>query len=332
MKRSTSVTLRNDLTELVREIKFEDLNLTADFVAPVVSVIKDAGHYPVLDRESVMKVMETRRKNDGSFPRSEWKWSDDSYVTYEYGFEEEIDLTEALKDSEYINQEAESSELAWQGLLLGRESRVAEAMFNTTTFTGATNTDSITNGWDSAATCTPWKDIDDRAKIIRSKCALPKSALTLVTSEDNIEYMMLSAEVKGYFQYSGAYADLIKSTIKAKAAFLAGYLGIKRIVPVQSLYDTSGIGSSANIGKFWSNEYAMLCYQPEGKVTLKTQCLIKQLNWSAYSTDFVMEEYEVPERRKLVIRAREHRGIKVNTDYGFLIQHCKTTVDTVTGV
>ena len=333
MKRKSSVTLRRDLVELVEEIQFEDLNLAAEQIAPTVSVAKEAGRYPVLDRESRMKVMETRRKNDGSFPRSEWVWSDDSYITYEYGFEEPIDLTEALKDEEYIDQEEVSAELAYEGLMLGRESRVAEAVYNTTTFTGSTNTHGITNEWDDATNATPWADINTSALLIRGKAALPKSSLTLITSEDNIDFLVLTDEIKGYFQYSGQYADMLKSSIAAKAAFLAGYFGIKRVVPVISLYDTSNLASAASIGKFWSNEYAMLCYQPVGsKVGLKTQCLIKQLNWSEYSSDFIMEDYEEPSHRKMIIRAREHRGIKVNTDYGVLLTNCKTTVDSTTGI
>lgn len=332
MKRQSTVTLRNDLVTLVEEIQFEDLNLAAEIIAPTVPVSKEAGRYPVLDRESRMKVMDTRRKNDGSFPRSQWTWSDDSYLTYEHGFEEEIDLTEALRDAEYIDQEAVSAELSWQGLLLGRESRVAEALYNTTTFTGSTNTTAITNEWDDATNATPWADINSAALVIRGKCALPKSALTLITSEDNIEYAIHTDEVKGYFQYSGQYADMLKSPIAAKAAFLAGYFGIKKVIPVISLYDTSNLNSSASIGKFWSNEYAMLGYMGTGTVGMKTQCLVKQLNWSAYASDFVMEEYEIPERRKTIIRAREHRGIKVNTDYGHLLTNVKTTVDSTTGV
>lgn len=332
MKRNSSVTLRNDLVTLVEEIQFEDLNLAAESIAPTVAVAKEAGRYPVLDRESRMKVMDTRRKNDGSFPRSEWTWSDDSYLTYEYGFEEEIDLTEEMKDEEYVDQEAVSAELAWQGLLLGRESRVAEALYNETTFTGATNVVTITEEWDDADATTPWTNIDTAAKVVRAKAALPKSVLTLITSEDNIEYLILSDEVKGYFQYSGMYADMLKSGIDVKAAFLAGYFGIKKVIPVQSLYDTSNLGSSASIGKFWSNEYAMLGYIPQGTVGVKTQCLIKQLNWSRYSSNFMMEDYEIPEKRKMRIRAREHRGIKINTDYGCLLTNCKTTVDSTTGV
>ena len=332
MKRGTGVTLRNDLVTLVEEIKFEDLNLAAEAIAPTVLVSKEAGRYPVLDRESRMKVMDTRRKNDGSFPRSEWTWSDDSYLTYEYGFEEEIDLTEEMKDEEYIDQEAVSAELAWQGLLLGRESRVAEALFNETTFSGATNTHDLTKEWDDAANAIPWSDIDTSAKIVRGKTALPKSVLTLITSEDNIEYLILTTEIKNYFQYSGSYADMLKSGIAVKAAFLAGYFGIKRVVPVQSLYDTSNLGSAASIGKFWSNEYAMLGYLPQGSVGMKTQCLIKQLSWSRYSSNFIMEDYAIPEKRKMRIRAREHRGIKINTDYGCLLTNCKKTVNSVTQV
>ena len=77
-----------------------------------------------------------------------------------------------------------------------------------------------------------------------------------------------------------------------------------------NLYDTSNLGSAASIGKFWSNEYAMLGYLPQGSVGMKTQCLIKQLSWSRYSSNFIMEDYAIPEKRKMRIRAREHRGIK----------------------
>lgn len=334
MRRGSSVTLRNDLVTLVEEIQFEDLNLAAESIAPTVQVTKVSGRYPVLPRETRMKIMETRRHEDGTFPRSDWSWTDDVYVTYEYGFEEEIDLTEELKDAEYLDQEAISAELAWQGLLLGRESRIAEALFNTTTFSTGTAADStsITNEWDDATNATPWSDIDTAAKYIRGKCGLPKSTLTLVTSDDNIDYLIRTDEIKGKFQYSEGYATVLKSGLADKAAFLKAYFGIKNVIPTMALYDTTNLGSAANIGKFWSNEFAMLGYMGTGTVNLKTQCLIKQLNWSAYSSNFIMEDYEKAENLKMYIRAREHRGIKINTDYGHLLQNCKTTVDSTTQI
>jgi hypothetical protein len=279
-----------------------------------------------------MKVMDTSRKHDGSFARSDWNWKDDSYYTQEYGFEESIDSVEALKDEEYIDHEAVSAELAYQGLLLGRESRVAEALYNTTTFTGSTNTLAITHEWDDATNAVPYSDVEAGFLQIRAKCAIPKSALTFITSDDNIEFICRTNEIKNLFQYNDDYGKMLKSGLDGKCKFLQAYFGVKRVIAVMSMYDTSNLESTASIGKFWSNEYAMLGYIKENNVNLKTQTLIKQLNWAKYSSNFIMEDYEEPSRNKVIIRAREYNGIKVNADYGFLFSNCKTTVDSTTGI
>jgi len=319
---ASGVTLRQDLTTLVEEIQFEQLNLTADLIATPVPVPAVTGYWPVLPREVRMKVPETRRHADGSFNRDEWDWNSDSYLTYEYGFEEPVDMTSQEVNAQFIDQEKIAAQLVWQKLLLGRESRVAAALNNTTTFTGSSSTGSITNEWDDATNATPWNDIDAAFIILRGKCGIAKKSLTLICTDDVLDYAMHASAVTSNVKYTQNIETL---PAEAKRKWFAEYLGIKEVIPTSAIYDTTALGSSLTAGKFWSNEYAMLCVLDRSP-SLMQLGVIKQPVFSQYAKNYVIESYEEPAQRKLIIRAREYRGIKVNTDYGYLLSNMKTSV------
>jgi hypothetical protein len=98
------------------------------------------------------------------------------------------------------------------------------------------------------------------------------------------------------------------------------------------MYDVTGLSNATTIGKFWSNEYAFLGKLCPAGTDIFTQGAIKQLSWTQYAQDYIMESYEEPKYNRHVIRSREYRGIKVNTDYGRLLDNMKTTVSAATGV
>jgi len=324
---ASGVTLRQDLMSLVEEIQFEDLNLTADTIAVPAPVAEVTGYWPVLPREVRMKVPDTRRQADGSFNRDQWDWNSDSYLTYEYGFEEPVDMTSQEVNERFINQEAIAASLAWQKLLLGRESRVATALMNTTTFTGATNTVAVAEEWDDAANAVAWANIDAAAIILRGKTGYAKRSMSLIITDDNLDYVMRSTNVIANIKYT---RDIETMPREGKRRWFAEYLGIKEVLETSAIYDTSKLGgtfSATTAGKFWSNEYGMLCILDRSPSMMQTG-VIKQPVFSQYAQDYVMESYEEPAQRKLIIRAREYRGIKVNADYGVLLTNMKTTVGT----
>lgn len=325
-QRQSGVTIRQDLTELAYEIQFEDIQLAGEKIAPIVPVAKETGKYPVLPREAKMKVPDTRRETDGGYGRDQWDWGTETYTTDEYGWEEPIDHVDALRDEDYIDHEEEATKMAYEKLLLARESRIAAAVQNTTVWTGSTNTTAITNEWDDAANATPWSDIDTAAKVIRGKCGFSKGMFDLVLTDDLVEYAVRTNEVKGFFQYSGEYATLLKNGIQYQADFLASYFGIKSVIVTATLYDVNKLSKETTIGKFWSNEYAFLGKMCPPGSSLKTEGCFKQLIWNKYSSNFIMEDYEEPSKNKMYIRAREYWGSKSKTDYGHLLSNMKTTV------
>ena len=321
---ASGVTLRQDLVESVAELTFEDLNIAGERVLPSIGMPRVSGYWPVLPREAISKVPDTARAPDGSYVRGTWEWNRDNYNCYEYGYEEVVDMVSSKEWAEWINQEEVSAGLAWQKLLLARESRIAAAVFNASVFTGANDTLGITNEWDDAASATPWADINNAFIKFRAKTGMSKRILSLIITEDNVDFVLQCNEVKQSVQYTEAVPTMARAR---KMQFLAEYFGIKELVEVMSLYDTAGLGADFSVGAFWSNEYGMLAYLSPATPSPKRLGLGSQPYWKEYATNYIMETYAIPSHNQEVIRAREHRGTKVNKDFGVLISNMKTTVE-----
>jgi hypothetical protein len=325
---STNVTLRNDLMDLMEEIKFEELNLQADKIAPPVTVKDKAGSYPVLPREAIMKIPDTRRAPNGTYARGEWSWDQDSYTTRIFGYEEEVDLISEKENAQWISEEETSSQLAVQGLLLGRESRVAETLNSETIWTGSTNLHEITNAWDDATNADPIADIEAAALKVRLKSGMNMKMMTLIITDDVLNALVRCNKVKDDVKYTSFIQTLPQDQ---KAAWITSLFGLKKVIVVSGIYDTSGLNSTASIGRFWSNDYAFLGILSDGANTLKNRNAIRQLRWSAFPKSYMLESYEQPEKDARIIRAKEYAGIKYNTDYGILIKNTKGTVNSTTG-
>lgn len=337
------VTLRNDLRELVEEISFDELNLQAEKILPSMGVGERAASYPVLPREAKMKIPDTSRSPNGTYSRGQWEWGTSSYTTEEYGHEEAVDLTQALENKNYLDEEEVSAQLAKEGLLLARESRVATALFNETAFEGtaipnpsgdiftaATNCLlTVKEEMDDATDAEPYAVFDLAWKVLRGKNGMAKDQYSAIMSDDLVDFILRTDEVMN----SVAYVEpVVRMSKERKRQFLADYLGIKEIVPISSIFDTSGLSQSANIAKFWSNEYCLLAKLSDGRKTFRERCIGRQVVWTKYSPNYIIEDYPEPQKNSRVIRAREYRGIVINTDYGVLLKNMKATVSATTGI
>lgn len=337
------VTLRNDLRELVEEISFDELNLQAEKILPSLGVVERAASYPVLPREAKMKIPDTSRSPNGTYSRGQWEWGTSSYTTEEYGHEEAVDLTQALENRNYLDEEEISAQLAKEGLLLARESRVATALFNETAFAGTAITNPNTNIFTGATDCllTVKDEMDDSTnakpyavfdlawKVLRGKNGLAKDQYSAVMSDDLVDYILRTGEVMSSVVY---VEPIVRMSKERKRQFLADYLGLKEIVSISSIFDTSGLSQNANIAKFWSNEYCLLAKLSDGRKTFRERCIGRQVVWTKYSPNYIIEDYPEPQKNSRVIRAREYRGIVINTDYGILLKNMKDEVNTTTGI
>ena len=316
-------TLRTDLMTLVEELDFSELGLAADIVAPKVMVPDVAGAWPVLPRESVGKIPDTRRQSDGSFPRGEWDWSSDSYNCVEYGFEMPVDKTQAQRNRKYINEEVVSASLAKQGVLLARENRVAKAVFNTTTFADTnTNRVNVVNEWDDAANATPFADIEQAARMLTGKAGIRKAHISVILPTYAVDKAVRTDEIRADNKYT---QNILITPRATQLQFLAQFWGVKEVVEVASLYDTTGLGVQSSFGEMWSDTLGMVCVREASAMpSMMNRSVAVQPTWSEYAQDILIEDYPHPETRSHVYRALEYRGIKVRTEYGVLLNNLKT--------
>jgi hypothetical protein len=328
---ASGVTMRNDLKDLMEEINWsEDVMLSAEKILPTIDVMKDSSYYPVLSREERMRVPNTSRGPGGTYNRAQWEWSQATYSTKEYGFEEPIDLVQAMLNKDWVDEEEVAAQLAVEGLLLSREARVAAAVFNATTFTGATNFLDITYQWDAPTTAVPWANIEAAWQACRGKCGLAKKQFSLIISEDNINYALKTSEIVNSMLYTEAVASM---SSQRKLQFLVDYFGIKDIILVNTLFESTKAGNATPaMGTLWSNEYAMLAVICPPTASWKVRGLGRQPNYKPYASNYLIEDYAEPAKKQHIIRAAEFRGETIRTDYGFLLGNMKTTVSATTGI
>jgi hypothetical protein len=186
----------------------------------------------------------------------------------------------------------------------------------------------ITNAWDDATNADPIADIEAAALKVRLKSGMNMKMMTLIITDDVLNALVRCNKVKDDVKYTSFIQTLPQDQ---KAAWITSLFGLKKVIVVSGIYDTSGLNSTASIGRFWSNDYAFLGILSDGANTLKNRNAIRQLRWSAFPKSYMLESYEQPEKDARIVRAKEYAGIKYNTDYGILIKNTKGTVNATTG-
>lgn len=325
------VTLRQDLRDMMDELKFEELNLQAETIAPSIQVKQKTSDYPVMPREVRAKIPDTRRAKGGGYARGQWEWDQDTYTTREYGYEEVVDNVSALENEDYVDEEKIASELAYEKLILAREGRVAESILDESFWAGASNLEELgsDDSWWKPNTAKIYDPIEDAAQKIRAKSFLGKKMCTLIITDDALERVFRTKELMDDSKYT---IFLQTMPNEAKRTWLREYLGVKDVIVVSGLYDSAGLDKSAVASRFWSNGFAFLGILSNGGNSLKNRNAIRQLVWTRYAQDYVMETYPQPEINGMVVRAREYRGIKRNKDYGVLIKGINHDPNATTGI
>jgi len=315
-------TLRQDLQDLLVESPMETIKFMGDIVLPPISVRTTSANIPVLSTSAGMKSLDLKRGRRGTFERGEWVWSSDSYNTYEYGYEEPVDLTEALEHSEIFNEEFVAAQIAQSQLKIAREARVAAAVFNVTTFAAAADSYTVTQEWDDATNADPYLNITQAYADLKTKTGVARSACHLLINDVVFRNIMRADRVRNDIKYT---ITLDTMPIEQKQQVLADFLGIKKIDVATSFYDTTKIGIEAGeFSDLWSNEYGML-YLPCPTInSWRVKGLGRQPVWSKYSPDYVVESYSEEQTRSTIVRCREYRGEKVNKTFGVLMDNMTT--------
>lgn len=304
----SSAVQRPDLGLVLEE--YDLLASQAGFVANrvfrVTPVDKQTANYSVVPIEELLKSRDTKRAPGAGYARQSAKFEQASYACKENGAEEAIDDREATIYSQNngIQSEVFATKRAMDVVLRNREIRVADAVFNTSTWTGSTLTTAVGTEWSVVASAKPVDDVLAASKKIYDLSGLLPNAL--VINWHVYKNLTQCAQVIDRIKYSGR--DDPKNVT---AQMLAELFGIDEVIVAGAQKNTADTVGGLTLSKVWSDEYAMLCRIARTD-DVREVCIGRTFSWNGDGGDASrVEMYRDESVRSNIVRVREDTDEKV---------------------
>ena len=302
-------TPRLDLGVALMEFIDTQIDFIGTRVCPIFKSGLKAAIYSAITRESLAMDGDTKRGPRGNYNRGTFGAKDKSFNCLEHGWEQPLS-----DDERALYQNDFSAELATvktaQGVVLrAQEKRIADKLFNTSTFTGANLfTDYSSSGpWATTTTDIKAQIVAVKAKI-RQNCGMLPNALIL--SYTNIERLKNNSNLKDAVKYTA------RATDQELANALADYLGLKYIIVGNAIRNTAKEGKDFAGADIWSSLYAMLAIIAQDGQDLSQPAIGRTFLWTADSPDNIFaEQYRDEEIRSDVYRVRQQTDENVIDPY-----------------
>jgi len=286
---STSLaTLRPDLAESFMEfdLEMDARGFISTQVLPSVEVDSQAGNFGKIALEQLLQEPETKRAPRSGYSRSTWEFDDATYACEEHGIEEPLDDREAKMYREYFDAEVICTMRAFSAVLRAAEKRVADAVFNATTWTSYTT--GITNEWDDTANAVPLTDVEAAVKAVYTQSGLWANAL--IINRKVFRNLRNCAQVIARITASGA-GNPAKPT-DVTTDMLAQVFDLEHIIVGGSSRNSAIEGQTAVPAQIWSDEYAMVCRVATTN-DFREPCIGRTFHWAedGSSINGTVEEY-----------------------------------------
>lgn len=299
---SSLATLRPDLaTFLEFDLESERAGYIASRVLPVIDVVSQAGNFGKIPLEQLLQQRSTRRAPGAGYGRGTFTFEKATYATEEHGVEEVVDDREARMYAEYFDAEQVSTMRAFSAVLRNAEQRVADAVFNATTWTGAALTTAITHEWDDATNCVPITDVEAAVRKVYDGSGLWANAL--IINKKVFRNLRNSAQIIDRIESAGAGNPSKPSDITEQ--MLAAVFDLDFVIVAGTSKNNAKEGQSASPVQIWSDEYAMVCKVATTN-DMREPCIGRTFHWSddGSTVGGTVESYREEAVRGEVIRVR----------------------------
>jgi hypothetical protein len=299
---SSLATQRPDLaTFLEFDLESEKSGYISTQVMPVQNVVSQSGSFGKIPIEQLLQQRETRRAPGAGYARGNFTFGTATYATEEHGAEEPVDDREAKMYAEYFDAEQVSTMRAFSAVLRNAEERTADAIFNTTTWTGSSLTTALTNEWDDATNAVPLTDVEAAVQKIYDNSGLWANAL--VINRKVFRNLRNCDQVIERIQSAGA-GDATKAS-DVTVQMLAQAFDLPFIIVAGTSKNSANEGQAATPTQIWSGEYAMICKVATG-MDMREPCIGRTFHWSDDGSNIggTVESYRDEVIRGNVIRVR----------------------------
>ena len=296
-------TQRPDLASFFEfDLETEKAGFVAAKVFPVVDVAKQAGNFGKIPLEQLLEERDTKRAAGAGYARSKWTFQPATYACMEHGAEEPIDDRESTAYNEYFDSELVSTQRAFGAVLRNAEKRVADAVFNTTTWTGAALTTAVTTEWSTVATAVPLTDVEAAVQKVYDGSGLRPNAL--IIDWKVFRNLRNVSQVIDRITASGAGNPAKASDVTT--AMLAAAFDLEHIIVAGASRNSAIEGQAATPVQIWDDEYAMVCKIANG-IDMSEPCIGRTFHWSEDGSSIggSVETYRDETIRGNVVRVRQ---------------------------
>lgn len=297
---SSLATLRPDLASFFEfDLEAEKAGFVASQVFPVVDVASQAGNFGKIPLEELLQERSTERAPGSGYSRGNFKFEPATYACVEHGAEEPVDDRQAEMYAEYFDAEVIATARAYGAVLRNAEKRVADAVFNATTFSSYTT--AITNEWDDTTNAVPLTDVEAAVQSIYDASGLWANAL--VINRKVFRNLRNCDQVIERINSAGAGSPSKASDVTTQ--MLAEVFDLPYIIVAGSSRNSAKEGQAATPTQIWSDEYAMVCRVATGQ-DMREPCLGRTFHWSQDGSSIggTVESYRDETVRGDVIRVR----------------------------
>jgi hypothetical protein len=301
---SSLATQRPDLaTFLEFDLRADEAGFIAPRVLPIMSVASQAGNFGTIPLAQLLQERDTLRAPGSGYARGNWTFDTTTYATKEHGAEEPVDDRESQMYADYFDAEQVSTLRAFSAVLRNAERRVADSVFNATTWTGSSLTTAITNEWDTnhTANAVPIDDVEAAVNAVYDASGLWPNAL--IINRKVFRNLRNLDQIVERINSEGAGNASKPSDITA--AMLAQVFDLEMVIVAGASRNSAKEGQSATPEQIWDSEYAMVARIATSN-DMREPCIGRTFHWAGdgSSVGGTVESYRDEGIRGDVIRVR----------------------------
>ena len=303
---SALTTTRPDLADSFME--FDLMNAREGFiwnrVLSVIDVASSANQFGIIPVEQLLQGGNTKRGSGSGYSRGNWEFEPSSYATQENGWEEPVDDRDAKMYANYFDAESVSAARALGFVLRSAEQRVADLVFNATTF----NTTAITNEWDDTANAVPLTDVEAAVQRVWSATGVWPNAL--IINRKVFRNLRNCSQVVDRITASGAGSPAKASDVTVE--MLQAAFDLENVIVAGNSKNTANEGQAASISQIWSDEYAMVT-RVSDSADFRDPCIGRTFHWSEDGSMIggTVETYREEQSRSDIVRVRHDTDEKI---------------------
>lgn len=299
---SGNATVRADLAAFFEfDLEMEKRYYIGTKVLPVIEVGLQADNPGKVPLASLLQEVDTRRNSGSGYNRGSWTFDRFTYATQENGWEEPIDERDEKRYKELLQIDQIAYDRATNFVMKNHEKRVANLVFNATTWTGGDLTTGVNDEWDDFDDAIPISDVEAaRLKVYDGSGLWPNA---LIINKKVFHNLRQCEQIIDRINSAGAGNRSLASDITP--AMLAAVFDLDFVFVGGGTQNGAIEGQAAAPGQIWSDEYAMVC-RVATTGDMREPCIGRTFHWSEDGSAIggLVEEYYSDDVRSRIIRVR----------------------------